>query len=138
VSIGCFEQDQVVAIVEVHDELLEGGIAEDAMNSVGSSEVNRVHRCGRESKARKVNDGCASLGVFHLAGEAGVDDGGGRAGVDGEECGLLAVDDGGHDDLRPFAIDAGPGLHGWRFEAVEAAEVVCRIATESVERRGWR
>ena len=33
---GCLEENEVVAIVDVHDELLEGWVAEEAVDSVES------------------------------------------------------------------------------------------------------
>jgi len=82
--------------------------------------------------------GCAFFGMRHLFSEVRVDQIGERSSIDDEECWLAAVDDGGHDHQMITAVDAGPVLHGWRFEAVEAAEVVGGIAAERIELSGWR
>ena len=71
----------------------------------------------------------------HLSGEVSVDQVGGGTGIDNEECRFAAVDDDGHDDLVAPAVDAGPILHGWRLDAIEAVEIVGRIAAERVECR---
>ena len=55
VSVGCFEEDEVIAIVDVHDELLESGVAEEAVHSAESRQILRVHAGYRESQASEVS-----------------------------------------------------------------------------------
>src|ERR1700677_3912961 len=115
------------------------------MNSAKSGQVERVHTGDGESKPGEVGGELASLsniagaretidpiqsvlGVGDLLGEFDVDQVGGRAGINNKKRGLTAVDDGGHDELMTTPIDASPVLHGWRFETVEAAEIICWIA----------
>ena len=52
---GGFEENEVVAIVDVHDKLLKSRVAEEAVHSVESRQILRVHAGYRESQAGEVS-----------------------------------------------------------------------------------